>query len=66
MPGLPWVRLDANIYSHDKILQLKARRDGWRAIAVYMQSLAYAGGTEPMGSSPVTCCLSSTARNGSR
>ena len=44
MPGLPWVRLAANIYSHDKILQLKARRDGWRAIAVYMQSLAYAGG----------------------
>lgn len=44
MPGLPWVRLDSNIYVHDKILRLQEQRDGWRAFGVYVQALAYSGG----------------------
>lgn len=44
--ALPWVRLDANIGSHDKVLSLLAdpspRR--WQAYASYMTSLAWAGG----------------------
>ena len=42
--GLPWVRLDSNIYSHDKIALLLNEKDGWRAYAVYTFSLAFAGG----------------------
>ena len=44
MTGLPWVRLDSNVFSHDKTLWLLAQRDGYRAWAVYTFSLAYAGG----------------------
>lgn len=44
MPGLQWVRLDSNLHAHDKILRLKAERDGWRAIVVYVQSLGWSGG----------------------
>lgn len=43
---LPWVRLDVNIGSHDKVLQLLAdpspRR--WQAYASYMTALGWAGG----------------------
>jgi hypothetical protein len=42
--SLPWVRLDSNIYTHDKITLLLAQREGWRAYAVYTFSLAFAGG----------------------
>lgn len=42
--GLPWVRLDTNIFSHDKVLWLLAQRDGWRAFGVYTFAMAYAGG----------------------
>lgn len=41
---LPWVRLDANIRDHDKVLELIGERDGWRAYAVYTFSLGWAGG----------------------
>lgn len=44
--ALPWVRLDVNIGSHDKILQLlsdpSAKR--WQAAASYMFSLGWSGG----------------------
>jgi hypothetical protein len=44
--GLPWVRLDTNIASHDKILALSAdpspRR--WQALASYCFALAWSGG----------------------
>lgn len=44
--ALPWVRLDSNIGSHDKVLQLlsdpSAKR--WQAFASYMVALAWAGG----------------------
>jgi hypothetical protein len=42
--ALPWVRLDANIYTHDKVLWLVSQRDGYRALTAYLFSMAYAGG----------------------
>lgn len=42
--SLPWVRLDSNIYTHDKITLLLAQSDGYRAYAVYTFGLAFAGG----------------------
>lgn len=42
--SLPWVRLDSNFYSHDKVLWLTTQREGWRAISVYVFSMGYAGG----------------------
>lgn len=44
--ALPWVRLDANIGSHDKILNLLADPSPkrWQAYASYMTSLAWCGG----------------------
>jgi hypothetical protein len=42
--GLPWVRLDSNIASHDKILALLAERDGVKAAWMYVCSLGYCGG----------------------
>lgn len=41
---LPWVRLDSNIYTHDKMLLLAGQRDGYRAICVYVFSMGYSGG----------------------
>lgn len=44
--ALPWVRLDANIGSHDKILALASDPSPkrWQALASYMISLAWSGG----------------------
>jgi hypothetical protein len=42
--SLPWVRLDANIAQHDKVLRLIAQPGGWRAYAVYTFALGYSGG----------------------
>jgi len=44
--ALPWVRLDANIGSHDKVLSLLADPSPkrWKAYASYMTALAWAGG----------------------
>jgi len=42
--ALPWVRLDSNIASHDKILELLAQRDGAKAFVLYICALGYAGG----------------------
>lgn len=42
--SLPWVRLDSNFYTHDKVLWLTTQRDGYRAISVYVFSMGYAGG----------------------
>ena len=42
--SLPWVRLDSNIASHDKILALLAQRDGAKAFVLYVCALGYAGG----------------------
>lgn len=50
--GLPWVRLDTTIASHDKILDLVGRRNGHRTAFVYVCSLAYAGGNGTDGHVP--------------
>jgi len=44
--ALPWVRLDSNIASHDKItaLLMAEPRHGWRAAFVYVCSLGHCGG----------------------
>lgn len=42
--GLPWVRLDSNIFVHDKILELVGRKGGLEAAAIYQFSLAFSGG----------------------
>lgn len=44
--ALPWVRLDANIAQHDKIMHLLSDPSPkkWQAAASYMFSLAWAGG----------------------
>ena len=34
--SLPWVRLDSNIASHDKVLRLLSQKDGFRAVAIMM------------------------------
>lgn len=50
--GLAWVRLDTNIASHDKILDLLGRRNG-RAIAFsYVCCIAYCGGNGTDGRIP--------------
>jgi len=49
--GLPWVRLDANIASHDKVLDLISDPSPkrWQALASYMLALAWSGGQETDG-----------------
>ena len=42
--ALPWVRLDTNIASHDKILTLLAHRNGRGIAFSYICALAYSGG----------------------
>jgi hypothetical protein len=41
--GLPWVRLDTGIASHDKVLTLLQHRNGRGTAFVYVCSLAYSG-----------------------
>lgn len=52
--ALPWVRLDANIASHDKILYLLSDPSPkrWQAAASYMFSLAWSGGAGTDGHVP--------------
>lgn len=40
---LPWVRLDSNIATHDKILALLSQRDGAKAFVLYVCAMGYAG-----------------------
>jgi len=44
--GLPWVRLDSNIASHDKILRLLSDPSPkrWQAVASCMFAFGYSGG----------------------
>lgn len=42
--SLPWVRLDANIGTHDKTLSLLGRKDGHKAFTLYVCALGWAGG----------------------
>jgi FAD/FMN-containing dehydrogenase len=51
---LPWVRLDSNIASHDKILHLLSDPSPkrWQAASSYMFSLAWSGGQGTDGHIP--------------
>lgn len=52
--GLPWVRLDANIATHDKILYLASdpAANRWQAAFSYVCSLAWSGGQGTDGKIP--------------
>jgi hypothetical protein len=54
--GLSWVRLDANIGSHDKILALLTDPSAkkWQAFASYTTALAWSGGQGTDGFIPQT------------
>ncbi|MGH8867095.1 MAG: hypothetical protein ACRDYU_03755 [Actinomycetes bacterium] len=41
--SLPWVRLDAAFPGNRKVLSLTRQKEGHRAVAVFVFSLAYAG-----------------------
>lgn len=51
--GLPWVRLDTQFPSNPKVLELVAAKR-WRALFVYVSSLAYCGVHETDGYLPDT------------
>jgi len=42
--ALPWVRLDAHIYAHDKIVALLDERNGWKAYGLFTFCIAWSGG----------------------
>ena len=50
--SLPWVRLDANIGTHDKTLELLDHKDGPRAFTLYVCSIGWAGGHATDGHIP--------------
>ena len=52
--GLPWVRLDSNIATHDKILHLVSDPSAarWQAAFSYVCSLGWAGGQGTDGRIP--------------
>jgi hypothetical protein len=50
--SLPWVRLDANIATHDKVLDLLARPSGYRAFTLYVCALGWSGGQGTDGAIP--------------
>jgi hypothetical protein len=42
--ALPWVRLDSNIGTHDKVLDLLGRPSGHKAFVLYICALGWCGG----------------------
>ena len=54
--GLPWVRLDANIATHDKILALLSDPSPkkWQAFTSYVCGLGWSGGQGTDGKIPKT------------
>lgn len=50
--GLPWVRLDSNIASHDKILDLLGRKNGRGIAFSYLCCIAYGGLNDTDGHVP--------------
>ncbi len=52
--GLPWVRLDTNFHHNIKVMELVAANK-WRAITVYIASIAHAGQHGTDGYIPESC-----------
>lgn len=50
--ALPWVRLDTNIGTHDKVLTLLSHKDGHKAFVLYVCALGWAGGQGTDGHIP--------------
>jgi len=50
--GLAWVRLDANIGTHDKILDLLSHANGPKAFVLYISALGWCGGQTTDGLVP--------------
>ena len=50
--ALPWVRLDANIASHDKTIRAMGMRGGKGAMCLYVFALGWAGGQGTDGHIP--------------
>ena len=50
--SLPWVRLDANIGTHDKVLALLGEKDGHKAFTTYVCALGWSGGHGTDGAIP--------------
>jgi hypothetical protein len=50
--GLPWVRLDSTIASHDKTIRVIGERGGKGAMAVYMFALGWCGAQQTDGFIP--------------
>jgi hypothetical protein len=54
--SLPWIRLDTNIYTNHKVLELVGQKRH-RAALTYILGLAYSGGHELDGFVPVTALM---------
>lgn len=50
--GLPWVRLDSNIATHDKVIAAREHPKGKQAMCLYMFALAWSGGAGTDGHIP--------------
>ena len=58
--GLPWVRLDTDIFNHPKFLALREAEEH-RAIVLHLQAMAYTGKHELAGFIPEVCIRMLTA-----
>src|SRR4051812_37278030 len=52
--GLPWVRLDSSIATHDKVIAARTQPGGKQAMCLYMFALAWSGGAGTDGHIPPT------------
>jgi hypothetical protein len=61
--ALPWVRLDSNIGTHDKVLDLLSRPNGHKAFVFYIAAMGWCGG---QGTDGVITLAAFTINHGSR
>lgn len=50
--GLEWVRMDTNIGTHDKVIDLLSRTNGSKAFVLYMSAMGWSGGQQTDGLIP--------------
>jgi hypothetical protein len=60
--GLPWVRLDTDIFDHPKLLALE-EAGHYRAIVLHLKAMVYTGKHELAGFLPEVCIPMLTAAN---
>lgn len=61
--GLEWVRMDTNIGTHDKMIDLLSRPNGHKAFVLYICAMGWAGGQQTDGLVPAGAL---TINHGSR